>query len=366
MLGLDAVFAQLTRRRKKLHARVVFPPSLSSEQLMTPSRQEGDYTAGDYELVGVVVHSGTAMGGHYYAYVRPCLGVGEQQASSTDSMQEWMSFNDSNVQILPPSEALALFQSDDIRTAADDANGMDTRGSFIRDNAYLLVYRRHHAVVITDKKSIYESLSDDVKAEMEAENAAHSNLCRLSDIQSRVVEVVVVVVPIDVDDAATAAVPSACVESTLLTVTTLRTSSIRDVLEQSYALSTARLLFPSADFPIAHCRLRRCEYNKATRCITRRAETFGESMDLAIGDLAFKSSISFVLERRLHDDPPFAEHYSDDMFVELSVWPPSLPLVPTEVVPGPDEQVPVDGRVLASVRDLRMAVSRRLSLHLDR
>lgn len=350
------------------------------------SRQEGDSTVGDstvgdYELVGVVVHSGTAMGGHYYAYVRPCLGVGvgvgeQQQASSTDNMQQWMSFNDSNAQVLSSSEALALFQSDDIRTATDDDNNViDTRSSFIRDNAYLLVYRakhhhyhHHHASAITiDKQSIYESLSDDVKAEIEAENAAHSILCRLSDIQSRVVEVVVVVVAVTTDDGA--AVSSACMESPpLLTVTTLRTSAIRDVLEQSYALSTATMqLFLSTDFPIANCRLRRCEYNKATRCITRRGETFGESMDyMTIGDLASKLPISFVMERRMHDDPPFAEHYSDDMYVELSVWPPSLPLLPTEVVPGPDEQVPVDGRVLATVRDLRMAASRRLSLHFDR
>ena len=362
-LSLSVFFAQLTRKRKKLHARVVFPPTLSSEQLMT-RRQHGDSTVIDYELVGVVVHSGTAMGGHYYAYVRPCLGVGEQQASSTDSLQEWMSFNDSNVQIVSPLEAQALLQSDDIRTGADDADVMDTRGSFIRDNAYLLVYRakHHHASAITDKKSIYESLCDDDKADIEAENATHSNLCRLRDIESRIVEVVVIMDNGDGD----VAVPKPCMESPLLMVTTLRTSVIRDVLEQSYALSTARLLFSSADFPIANCRLRRCEYNKVTRCITRRAETFGESMDLALGDLASKPPISFVMERRLHDDPPFAEHYSDDMYVELSVWPPSLPLVPTEIIPGSDEQVPVDGRVLATVRDLRMAASRRLSLHFDR
>jgi hypothetical protein len=278
-----------------------------------------------------------------------------------------MSFNDSNVQIVSPLEAQALFQSDDIRTGADDANVMDTRGSFIRDNAYLLVYRakHHHASAIADKKSIYESLSEDVKADIEAENATHSNLCRLRDIESRIVEVVVVVPIMDNGDG-DVAVPIPCMESPLLMVTTLRTSVIRDVLEQSYALSTARLLFSSADFPIANCRLRRCEYNKATRRITRRAETFGESMDLAIGDLASKPPISFVMERRLHDDPPFAEHYSDDMYVELSVWPPSLPLVPTEVILGSDEQLPVDGRVLATVRDLRMAASRRLSLHFDR
>ena len=41
-------------------------------QLKPDKRSQGQY---EFELKGVVVHSGTAFAGHYYSYIKVCLSV---------------------------------------------------------------------------------------------------------------------------------------------------------------------------------------------------------------------------------------------------------------------------------------------------
>ncbi len=43
-----------------------------------------------YELFAVLVHSGSAMGGHYYAYIKAMTGSAEEDG-------KWHKFNDSTV-----------------------------------------------------------------------------------------------------------------------------------------------------------------------------------------------------------------------------------------------------------------------------
>src|ERR1043166_9554638 len=54
----------------------------------------------EYELVGVLVHTGTADSGHYYSFIRerkPSYGNGNNE-------RRWYQFNDSNVEIFDPKE----------------------------------------------------------------------------------------------------------------------------------------------------------------------------------------------------------------------------------------------------------------------
>lgn len=48
----------------------------------------------EYELIGVTVHTGTADGGHYYAFIR--------ERTSTDR-DKWYSFNDAEVKHFDPN-----------------------------------------------------------------------------------------------------------------------------------------------------------------------------------------------------------------------------------------------------------------------
>lgn len=81
-----------------------------------------------YELYAVLVHSGSAMGGHYYAYMRDL----DAPALSTAG-EGWHCFNDSSVQPASLAEVLAT------------AGGSHSTGSYSYTssaNAYMLMYRR--------------------------------------------------------------------------------------------------------------------------------------------------------------------------------------------------------------------------------
>lgn len=51
-----------------------------------------------YELFSILIHSGSAMGGHYYAYIK----------SFEDG--KWYNFNDSSVSIIPEAEVSSEIQ----------------------------------------------------------------------------------------------------------------------------------------------------------------------------------------------------------------------------------------------------------------
>ena len=50
-----------------------------------------------YELFSVMIHSGSANGGHYYAYIKSL------------SEKQWYSFNDQHVQKITPEEVFKTF-----------------------------------------------------------------------------------------------------------------------------------------------------------------------------------------------------------------------------------------------------------------
>jgi ubiquitin carboxyl-terminal hydrolase 47 len=72
-----------------------------------------------YELFSVLIHSGSAMGGHYYAYIK----------SFEDG--QWYNFNDTNVQLIPESDVQS------------ELTKMFGGGSDARTSSYMLQYRRH-------------------------------------------------------------------------------------------------------------------------------------------------------------------------------------------------------------------------------
>ena len=84
--------------RSKINDEFHFPERIDMtpykvEYLSTPnSSVEPDI----FELVGVLVHSGTAESGHYYSYIR--------ERPTADSTPSWVEFNDSDVSKFDPSK----------------------------------------------------------------------------------------------------------------------------------------------------------------------------------------------------------------------------------------------------------------------
>ena len=67
-----------------------------------------------YELYAIMVHTGGAFGGHYFAYIK--------------SNTEWFNFNDSKVEPIAESEVLKTF------------------GGSGQETAYMLLYRKKDTV----------------------------------------------------------------------------------------------------------------------------------------------------------------------------------------------------------------------------
>eukprot|EP00768_Dysnectes_brevis_P001261 gnl/Dysnectes_brevis/1308_a1464_2015.p1 GENE.gnl/Dysnectes_brevis/1308_a1464_2015~~gnl/Dysnectes_brevis/1308_a1464_2015.p1 ORF type:complete len:1292 (-),score=598.81 gnl/Dysnectes_brevis/1308_a1464_2015:59-3778(-) len=101
-----------------------------------------------YALYAILIHSGTAMGGHYYSYIRDL------------ETNQWSEFNDSRVSELtnPAASIVGTFGS---RSGAG-------RGYGSYANAYLLVYRKYDlATPFPTRASLPEELQEELRAENE-------------------------------------------------------------------------------------------------------------------------------------------------------------------------------------------------------
>ncbi|KAH8696007.1 putative ubiquitin hydrolase [Talaromyces proteolyticus] len=91
-------FDMLTMMRSKINDEFQFPERIDMtpykvEFLSDPDNQlEPDI----FELVGVLVHSGTAESGHYYSYIR--------ERPVADSKKSWVEFNDADVSSFEPAK----------------------------------------------------------------------------------------------------------------------------------------------------------------------------------------------------------------------------------------------------------------------
>ncbi|CAI2172590.1 20242_t:CDS:10, partial [Funneliformis geosporum] len=94
----------------------------------------------DYELVGVLVHTGTADSGHYYSFIR------ERKPLYNDINYErrWYQFNDSNVEIFDPKEIpKQCFGGPEYVMQWDPTSQKNLPRMFARQyNAYMLFYER--------------------------------------------------------------------------------------------------------------------------------------------------------------------------------------------------------------------------------
>jgi hypothetical protein len=106
----------VTQRAKKIMNPVEFTPTL---QLPVAEAATDRMTTCEYELYGVLMHSGTsAQHGHYYSYART------SETDVSGSPAEWFCFNDS---VVTPSRFEAL---------------REVSKFFSADVPYLLLYRR--------------------------------------------------------------------------------------------------------------------------------------------------------------------------------------------------------------------------------
>ncbi|KAG6012728.1 hypothetical protein E4U43_007682 [Claviceps pusilla] len=122
-----------TMQRSKINDYFSFPLSLDiSPYTVEHLNAEDDTLQSDmFELVGILVHSGTAESGHYYSYIR------ERGSSETPS---WVEFNDDMVAPWDPSlMESSTFGSTDRQPIHETANKIRYHRTY---SAYMLFYQR--------------------------------------------------------------------------------------------------------------------------------------------------------------------------------------------------------------------------------
>ncbi|KAH6668875.1 ubiquitin C-terminal hydrolase-like protein [Halenospora varia] len=136
-----------TLQRSKINDHFAFPRKIDMrpykvEHLMdNPEETPEDI----FELVGVLVHAGTAESGHYYSFIR--------ERPTTNDKDSWVEFNDDSVtQWDPNCIEGACFGGVDYRTGHDNGN-MSYDKSY---SAYMLFYQRS-SVLAAQKQELEAS-----------------------------------------------------------------------------------------------------------------------------------------------------------------------------------------------------------------
>lgn len=103
-------------------------------------KKDGDCV---YELFSIMIHSGSAMGGHYFAYIK----------SFEDS--KWRNFNDSSVKEIEDKEIINVFGGESV----------SSWGGSYSTNAYLLMYRKiqNENINVIDDSKIPFIISEEIK-----------------------------------------------------------------------------------------------------------------------------------------------------------------------------------------------------------
>ncbi|KAI1854859.1 hypothetical protein JX266_000977 [Neoarthrinium moseri] len=121
-----------TLQRSKINDHFAFPTKINMQpytvgHLSDPS---GEAEPDEFELVGVLVHSGTAESGHYYSYIR--------QHPSATGQDPWVEFNDDSVTPWDPTHLEgSCFGGKDMTQRFDGTLGFEKVYS-----AYMLFYQR--------------------------------------------------------------------------------------------------------------------------------------------------------------------------------------------------------------------------------
>lgn len=88
----------MTNQRNKVNSRFEFPREIDMSPYHVESlRNHGEQSSPDvFELVGVLVHSGSAESGHYYSYI-------QERPAKNEKAKTWVEFNDMDVEPFDPA-----------------------------------------------------------------------------------------------------------------------------------------------------------------------------------------------------------------------------------------------------------------------
>lgn len=85
MLNLQRIiFDPKVNEKVKVHTRMTFPDNINFQEYIKNNNPTSKNEITNYRLKGVVIHTGTSEGGHYYSIIRT-------------NQNQWYKFNDQSV-----------------------------------------------------------------------------------------------------------------------------------------------------------------------------------------------------------------------------------------------------------------------------
>lgn len=167
-------FDMITMMRNKINDEFQFPERIDMSPFKVEylSEQDNEVQPDIFELVGVLVHSGTAESGHYYSYIR--------ERPTAGSSGSWVEFNDSDVSKFDESK-IADQCFGGINDSAVSANG-NVRFSKVW-NAYMLFYQRVSGV--DDLQATYQPTRTDIPTSVPVPLALKNHIMMENEILIR-------------------------------------------------------------------------------------------------------------------------------------------------------------------------------------
>ncbi|KAM3073711.1 hypothetical protein ACMFMG_004404 [Clarireedia jacksonii] len=153
-----------TLQRSKINDYFKFPSKIDMRPYKVEHLMDEDGGAGEdmFELVGVLVHSGTAESGHYYSFIR--------ERPSASETPTWVEYNDDSV---TPWDATSM--------EANCFGGVDVRGTIDASNmqyeknysAYMLFYQRSSELEASQEALRKSKAASPVKLPILPQHSAH-------------------------------------------------------------------------------------------------------------------------------------------------------------------------------------------------
>jgi len=148
-------FNYLTMQKQKVNSYCEFPFDLNLYKWTYEGKKNPNSdvkTDYDYNLVGVLVHLGTAESGHYYSYIK-------ERESSSKNYNKWFEFNDTRVTPFDPKN----LKKEAYGTSSESRESIFGGGA----NAYFLIYQKAGAK-ITEYKGLNDKFTEMIEQETEA------------------------------------------------------------------------------------------------------------------------------------------------------------------------------------------------------
>jgi hypothetical protein len=243
--------------------------------------------AGDgvYDLGAVLLHRGTAMGGHYCACVREWVGDG---GAGGGGFGRWLLCDDDRVSLVEEDELQSLLQGKDCPT-------------WRNWNAYMLVYR-DRGLATTNPRALMPC--GDIEQRIKEENKELSRLRHLYKVHQNVCEMEVWLGPEGREGR--------------LQLVVSKETVMRDAVD----MARQRAVEDKATGVEFADKLRRkesvCRLKRYDVLSPLMGETYGGRESQTLAQLSLSPSCHLLLEVREEADAPFAEH--DDWTFKVSRW----------------------------------------------